>query len=67
MCAHLDLCEPRIALGLWLPTRVILRRFTGAFLKCHDRRGLKWQVAFEVLGNFSDETLEREFADEKFS
>ena len=37
------------------------------FLESHDGRRLETQVSLEVLGNFSDETLEGQLADQKFS
>ena len=39
----------------------------GSFLEGHDGRGLESQVSLEVLGNFTDQTLEGELADEEFS
>ena len=36
-------------------------------LESADSRGLEAEVGFEVLGNFTDETLEGEFADEELS
>ena len=40
--------------------------FTG-FLKGHDGRALESEISFEVLGNFSHQTLEGQFADQEFS
>ena len=37
----------------------------GGFLQRHDCRGLESQVSLEVLGNFSNEPLERKFPDEE--
>lgn len=39
--------------------------FTG-LLQCHDGGALESQVSLEVLGDFSDETLERQFPDQQF-
>ena len=36
-------------------------------LEGHDSRGLETEVSLEILGNFSDKTLEGQLADEKFS
>ena len=36
-------------------------------LESHDSRGLETEVSLEVLGNFSDKTLEGQLADEKLS
>ena len=37
------------------------------FLKGHDGRGLETEVGLEVLGDFTDQTLERELPDEELS
>lgn len=37
----------------------------AGFLECHDGGTLESQVGLEVLGDFSDETLEGQLADEK--
>ena len=37
----------------------------GGFLQRHHRRGLESQVGLEVLGNFSNEPLERKFPDKE--
>lgn len=37
----------------------------GSFLECKDGRRLETEVGLEVLGDFTDESLEGEFADEK--
>ena len=37
----------------------------GGFLKSTDSRGLEAQVGLEVLGDFTDETLEGQLADEQ--
>ena len=39
----------------------------GSFLESHDGTGLEPQVSLEVLGDFTDKTLEGQFADQKFS
>ncbi|KZC12867.1 hypothetical protein WN55_04384, partial [Dufourea novaeangliae] len=39
----------------------------AGFLKGHDGRALETQVGFEVLGDFTDKSLERQFPDQKFS
>ena len=39
----------------------------AGFLQGHDGRALEAQVSLEVLGNFSHQTLEREFADKELS
>ena len=39
----------------------------GSFLKGHDGRGLETEVSLEVLGDFTDKTLERQLADEELS
>ena len=39
----------------------------GSFLEGHDGRGLEAEVSLEVLGDFTDKTLEGEFADEELS
>ena len=39
----------------------------GSFLESHDGAGLEPQVSLEVLGDFTDKTLEGQFADQKFS
>ena len=36
-------------------------------LESHDSRGLESQISLEVLGNFSDQTLEWQLSDEKLS
>merc|ERR1712213_230381 len=38
-----------------------------SFLESHDGRRLETQVSLEILGDFSDETLEGQLADQKFS
>ena len=38
----------------------------GGFLERKDRGGLESQVGLEILGDFTDEALERELADQKF-
>ncbi len=38
-----------------------------SLLESHDSRGLESKVSLEVLGDFSDETLEGELADQKLS
>ncbi|KAF0702460.1 Uncharacterized protein FWK35_00034599 [Aphis craccivora] len=40
--------------------------FAG-LLQCHDGRALETQIGFEVLGDFTDKTLERQFTDQQFS
>ena len=37
----------------------------GSFLEGHDGRGLEPEVGLEVLGDFTDQTLEGQFADEE--
>jgi hypothetical protein len=37
----------------------------GGFLESHDGRRLETEVRLVVLGNLTDETLERELADQK--
>lgn len=39
----------------------------GSFLKSHDGRGLESKVGFEVLGDFTNQSLEGQFADQQFS
>ena len=39
----------------------------GSFLQGHDGRGLESQIGLEVLGDFTDQTLEGQLADEEFS
>ena len=39
----------------------------AGLLQSHDSRALETQVCLKVLGDFSHETLEREFADEELS
>ena len=39
----------------------------GSFLEGHDGRGLETEVSLEVLGDLTDETLERKLADEELS
>ena len=39
----------------------------GSFLEGHDGRGLEAEISLEVLGDFTDKTLEGEFADEELS
>merc|ERR1712119_35011 len=39
----------------------------GSFLESHDGARLEPQVSLEVLGDFTDKTLEGQFADQKFS
>ena len=39
----------------------------GGFLKGHDSRGLEAEVSLEVLGDFTDQALERQLADEELS
>ena len=39
----------------------------GRLLKSHDGRGLESQVSLEVLGNFTDQTLEGELSDQQLS
>ena len=39
----------------------------GSFLKSHDGGALEPQVGFEILSNFSDQSLEWKLSDEKFS
>ena len=39
----------------------------AGFLKSHDGRALEAQVGLEVLGNFPDQTLERQLADQQLS
>ena len=39
----------------------------GSFLEGHDGRGLEPEVGFEVLGDFTDQTLEGQLADEELS
>jgi hypothetical protein len=38
----------------------------GGFLQGQDGRTLETQVGFEVLGDFTNQTLERKFADQEF-
>ena len=38
----------------------------GSFLESHDGTGLEPQVSLEVLGDFTDKTLEGQFADQQF-
>jgi histone H3 len=38
----------------------------GRFLQRQDRGGLESQVSLEILGDFSDQTLERQLSDEQF-
>ena len=38
----------------------------GRFLQGQDRGGLESQVSLEILGDFSDQTLERQLSDEQF-
>ena len=38
----------------------------GSFLKSHYSRRLEPKVSLEILGNFSHQTLERQFADQQF-
>ena len=35
----------------------------GGFLESHDGRGLEAKISFEVLGDFSYQSLERKFSD----
>ena len=37
------------------------------FLKGHDSRGLEAKISLEVLGNLTNEALERQLPDEEFS
>ena len=37
----------------------------GGFLKSHDGRGLEPQIGLEILGDFTDQPLEGQFADQK--
>ena len=39
----------------------------GSFLEGHDGRGLESEISLEVLGDFTDQALEGELADEEFS
>ena len=39
----------------------------GSFLESKDSAALEAQVSLEVLGNFTDESLERKLTDEQFS
>jgi hypothetical protein len=39
----------------------------GGFLESHDGGGLEAEVGLEVLGDFTDETLEGQLADEELS
>ena len=39
----------------------------GSFLEGHDGRALETEISLEVLGDFTDQTLEGELADEEFS
>ena len=39
----------------------------GSFLEGHDGRGLESEVGLEVLGDFTDQTLEGKLADEELS
>ena len=39
----------------------------GSFLKSKDGRGLESQVGLEIVGNFSDESLEWELSNEEIS
>jgi hypothetical protein len=41
-------------------------RLTG-FLECSDGRRLESQVCLEILGNLTNETLERELSDQELS
>ena len=38
----------------------------GRFLQGQDRGGLESQVSLEILGDFSDQSLERQLSDEQF-
>ena len=38
----------------------------GGFLKSHDSRALESEIGFEILGNFSDQSLEWKLSDEQF-
>ena len=38
----------------------------GGFLKSHDGRALESEIGFEILGNFSDQSLEWKFSHEQF-
>ena len=38
----------------------------GRFLQRQDRGGLESQVSLEILGDFSDQSLERQLSDEQF-
>lgn len=37
----------------------------AGFLQCHDSRALEAQIGLEVLGDLTDQTLERQLADEQ--
>jgi hypothetical protein len=37
------------------------------FLECSNGRGLESQVCLEILGNLTNETLERELSDQELS
>ena len=39
----------------------------GSFLEGHDGRGLEAEISLEVLGDFTDQALERQLADEELS
>jgi hypothetical protein len=39
----------------------------SGFLKSHDSAGLETQVSLEILSNLTNQTLEGQFADQKFS
>src|ERR1700678_3247976 len=39
----------------------------AGFLQSHDGGALETQVGFEILGDLTDQTLERQFADQQFS
>ena len=38
----------------------------GGFLECQDGRSLETKIGLEILGNFTNQTLERKFADQEF-
>lgn len=39
----------------------------GSFLESQNSGGLKTEIGFEVLGNFTNKTLERSLADQQIS
>jgi hypothetical protein len=45
--------------------RVCSHSYLGGLLKSHDGRRLEAKIGFEVLGDLTDKTLERELADKE--